>query len=387
MISYPVSIVALLNNSVSRIMIYIMRGKDKKALRTTYLISVFLLFISGLLLTAARRFPGFAPWYAATVYPFCVGIFGRISGLLHFSLSEILCAAIPMILIADLIVCISGSLKRESRASGGLLRFITHTILLVSVLLFLYSANCGINYYRDPFIDPQEYTDTVFSTDELSDFCEYTVLRLRECYDLSGDTSVYPDGAELADAAVRSMHHLSKEHPGLKGFYPRPKQLTFMSSLFSGMGVSGIYSPFTIEANVNGEMTGLEKPFTSCHELSHLRGYMNEGEANYIGWLACIGSDDPAFRRSGWLISWIYAGGSLRRSDPDLYESIYRKLPDAAVEELTANSKFWAEHETGASEVQNRVNDAYLKSNGQPGGIQTYGTLTTLMLLWQRNMQ
>ena len=114
---------------------------------------------------------------------------------------------------------------------------------------------------------------------------------------------------------------------------------------------------------------------------------MNEGEANYIGWLACIGSDDPAFRRSGWLISWIYAGGSLRRSDPDLYESIYRKLPDAAVEELTANSKFWAEHETGASEVQNRVNDAYLKSNGQPGGIQTYGTLTTLMLLWQRNMQ
>ena len=57
----------------------------------------------------------------------------------------------------------------------------------------------------------------------------------------------YPENRDLADSAVRSMHDLSTVYPSLEGFYPHTKQLTFMSSLFSKMGVSGIYSPFTIE--------------------------------------------------------------------------------------------------------------------------------------------
>ena len=148
------------------------------------------------------------------------------------------------------------------------------------------------------------------------------------------------------------------------------------------MGVSGIYSPFTVEANINGEMPDMEKPFTACHELSHLRGYMNEGEANYIGWLACIGSDDPSFNRSGWLIGWIYAGGALRRVDPGRYDSLRKRLPSYAVSEIEENDLFWSSHETKASEVQDRVNDAYLKANDQKDGIQSYGMLTTLMLMY-----
>ena len=126
----------------------------------------------------------------------------------------------------------------------------------------------------------------------------------------------------------------------------------------------------------------MEKPFTACHELSHLRGYMNEGEANYIGWLACIGSDDPSFNRSGWLIGWIYAGGALRRVDPGRYDSLRKRLPSYAVSEISDNDLFWSSHETKASEVQDRVNDAYLKANDQKDGIQSYGMLTTLMLMY-----
>ena len=158
--------------------------------------------------------------------------------------------------------------------------------------------------------------------------------------------------------------------------------LTFMSRFFSMMGVSGIYSPFTVEANVNGDMEGLEMPFTSCHELSHLKGFMNEGEANFIGWLACIGSDEPSFNRSGWIIAWIYAGNSLYKVDPDRYFEIREKLPDDVIRELAANSEFWSSHENKASEVQDRVNDSYLKSQGQEAGIASYSQLTTLMLMW-----
>ena len=180
--------------------------------------------------------------------------------------------------------------------------------------------------------------------------------------------------------AVSAVQALNDER--LSGYYPQPKELRILSGAFSSTGASGIYSPFTVEANVNGEMPGLEQPFTSCHELSHLRGYMNEGEANYIGWLACIGSDDDAFQRSGWLIAWSYAGSALRQTDPDAFTSVYEKLPDGAIRELEDNYLFWHEHENQASQVQDKVNDAYLKTNGQSSGIQTYGQVTDLMLMW-----
>ena len=49
--------------------------------------------------------------------------------------------------------------------------------------------------------------------------------------------------------------------------------------------------------------------------------------------------------------------------------------------EIEENSMFWSSHETKASEVQDRVNDAYPKANNQKDGIQSYGMLTTLMLM------
>ena len=351
--------------------------RKKRSAKPLICISVILLAAAGLLYAAARSVPGFAQWYSTAVYPLIRGSLGRLTGLASFSVAEAACVILPVLLVIDLIILI-----RRSHAG----RFILHLLLVISVLFFLYEANCGINYYREPFVDRTAFEEAEFTEDDLIDFCEYSISRLQESSDAH---PVYPDKASIADEAVRSMKALSEmtepsfnDFSALAGFYPQPKYLTYMSRLFSCMGVSGIYSPFTVEANVNGEMPGLEMPFTSCHELSHLRGFMNEGEANYIGWLACIGSEDPSFNRSGWLIAWTYAGNSLYSIDPDKYSELRKKLPDDVIRELDENREFWESHETRASEVQDRVNDAYLKSNGQKDGIQTYGRLTTLMLMW-----
>lgn len=352
-------------------------------------ISVICLAAAGILSAASRMVPGFALWYSTTIYPVIQGSLGRLTGMASFSVAELLCVLLPVLMIIDLTVIIRRSRRISNRHPFR--RFGSHLLLLVSVLLFLYEANCGVNYYREPFVDRIAIESASFTEEDLIDFCEFSISKLQESSSAvsSGSTFNYPGRTELAAEAVRSMKQLSEktqpafnDYSSLSGFYPQPKYLTFMSRLFSGMGVSGIYSPFTVEANVNGEMTSLEKPFTSCHELSHLKGFMNEGEANYIGWLACIGSDDPAFNRSGWLIAWIYAGNSLYSTDPDKYSELRKKLPDDIIRELDENREFWQSHETRASEVQDRVNDAYLKSNGQKEGIQTYGQLTTLMLMW-----
>ena len=90
------------------------------------------------------------------------------------------------------------------------------------------------------------------------------------------------------------MIRLGQSYPQLDGYYPYPKPL-INSRLLSVQQLCGIYSPFTIEANYNREMPYYNIPHTICHELSHLKGFMREDEANFIGYLACIGSDSPDF--------------------------------------------------------------------------------------------
>ena len=105
------------------------------------------------------------------------------------------------------------------------------------------------------------------------------------------------------------MIRLGQSYPQLDGYYPYPKPL-INSRLLSVQQLCGIYSPFTIEANYNREMPYYNIPHTICHELSHLKGFMREDEANFIGYLACIGSDSPDFRYSGYLTGWVYAGNA-----------------------------------------------------------------------------
>jgi len=342
-----------------------MKRSDKRT-PVAVIISIILLCIAVVLLISAKRINGFAEWYSVNIYSVITGNLGRLTGAVPFSVAEAAACILPIIILADFVRC-----RKRLRAA------FMHVLLIVSVLFFLYAANCGINYHRNTFVDQEALSNAEFTEEQLTGFCEYIVDRLNEC----GSSPDYPQSKELADAARLSMNQLSENYPSLRGYYPPPKQLTLLSRAFSNMGVSGIYSPFTVEANINGEMPGMEKPFTACHELSHLRGYMNEGEANYIGWLACIGSDDPSFSRSGWLIAWMHAGGILRRIDPESYERLREQLPSYAVSEIEKNSLFWSSHETKAAEVQDRVNDAYLKANDQKDGIQSYGMLTTLMLM------
>ena len=383
--------------------------KGSRYLRYILSVAAVLTCLAACLLAAAKHAGGFAQWYSVNVYSLITATAGRLSGAFPFSLSETLVIILPALIIADLIRCLRGS--AEDAAGGGaavaagddatggaaedaaggaardgsvlrrLLTCFLHLVLTASVLFFLYAANCGVNYYRDPFVDPAAAEKAVFTGEQLEEFCIYTAKQLEASYTGEGGME-YPKGSELASSARSSMLKLSEEYPSLQGYYPRPKQISVIAGAFSAMGVSGIYSPFTVEANVNGQIPDIEKPFTSCHELSHLRGYMIEGEANYIGWLACIGSDDPAFRRSGWLMAWLHAGGNLRRTDPEAYERLRAGLPADALDELDEIDIFWKTHETSASEVQDRVNDAYLRSNGLDDGIQSYGMLTKLMLMW-----
>lgn len=347
-----------------------------------------------LLAVLARRLPNFAPFYSNTVYQLLQGILSRFSNLFPFSLSEALLYALPILFITAIIVKIS-----KKRCLDVLFKT---AAMVISSLLLIYQLNCGINYYNIPFVEREGFTAITNEKELLLEFCEFTIAKLHEsstatnniainmasdarCEEktASSDTETFPYliGSDLQNEAVRAMENLGTIYTSLEGYYPKPKGL-INSRPFSNMGVTGIYSPFLIEANFNSEMTAYNLPFTACHELSHLRGFMNESEANFIGFLACINSDNSAFQRSGYMMAWVYAGNQLYKVDRNEFNRLRASLPESVKKELDENNQFWDTYETKASEVQDAVNDEYLKQHGISDGIQNYSRVVELMLGW-----
>ena len=177
----------------------------------------------------------------------------------------------------------------------------------------------------------------------------------------------------------RAMEKLGQRYRRLSGHYPFPKPI-LNTWLLSVQQTTGVYSPFTVEANYNRDIAYYDIPFTICHELSHLRGYMQEEEANFIGVLATIGADDLYFNYSGYVSAWVYAGNALARIDSTAFATLYGRINARTRQDMLYNNAYWKQFEGKPAEAHEQLNDAYLKMQGQATGVRSYGHVTDLML-------
>ena len=113
---------------------------EKKIIKNLLAGGVFLLVLAGILQFAARKIPGFGQWYAVTIYPWIVGIYGRICGIVPFSVVELG--------LYGLILFFVYSVIRHYRKGREIFAGVFFT---AGLLAFLYTTNCGVNYYRKPF--------------------------------------------------------------------------------------------------------------------------------------------------------------------------------------------------------------------------------------------
>lgn len=177
----------------------------------------------------------------------------------------------------------------------------------------------------------------------------------------------------------RAMEKLGQRYHHLSGHYPFPKPI-LNTWILSVQQTTGVYSPFTVEANYNRDIAYYDIPFTICHELSHLRGYMQEEEANFIGVLATIGADDLYFNYSGYVSAWVYAGNALARIDSTAFAALYSRINARTRQDMLYNNAYWQQFEGKPAEAHEQLNDAYLKMQGQTSGVRSYGHVTDLML-------
>ena len=111
---------------------------------------------------------------------------------------------------------------------------------------------------------------------------------------------------------------------------------------------------------------------------------MREDEANFIGFLACIGSGVPDWEYSGYLTGWVYAGNAPYKVDQEAYWELHDRLDESVRQELIDNNVFWDRFDTKVAEAATKVTDSYLKANSQTDGVKRYGRMVDLMLSFYR---
>ena len=351
---------------------------------------ILLALPAAILLLLAAGNPDFAEWYALHPYAFLSRVGNAVTGIFPFSLAEILVIllliGVPVALIWFLIHFFRSKGRRGVVLGKGLLNL----LCFASVLLLLFTLNCGINYNRHTFAETCGLELRPSSTKELTDLSHHLAEKLNELRPLVKEDengmmiSSFSSLQEQGAAAREAFNTLHEECPLLSPGYSDPKAV-MNSRVMSWFHITGVYFPFTFEANVNVDVPAYSIPATMCHELSHLRGFMREDEANFIGYLACCRSSSPDFQYSGYMLAFVYANNALYSADSEAASAVYSELSEGVQRDYAANTTYWKQFEGPMKEISNSVNNTYLKANGQEDGVKSYGRMVDLLLAEYRS--
>lgn len=354
-------------------------------LKRNYLLLLFPLSL--LMILLARKSSLFVEQiYALHIYKWLSQFISLITGLIPISLAELLILILPIILITLLIKFIIRLVKDKDNRKTNAIKGIINILCMVSVLSFSFTILGGLNYYRYSF---SYYTNLEVDKYSLEELYGLTMQLAEQANDLRDrmpevdDNDVFKlsmSKYKLAKEANKAMKRLSEEYPVFRGRYGPAKPVIF-SPLMSHAEVTGIFIPFTMEANVNVDISDYSIPFTMFHEMAHQRGFMREDEANYIAYLAGMSSDNIELMYSSTMLALITSGNALYGQDTDLYFEIRGIYSEGLVKDIRANTDYWAKYEdTVVSAVSNRINDTYLKANAQTDGVKSYGRMVDLLL-------
>lgn len=229
----------------------------------------------------------------------------------------------------------------------------------------------GLNYHRLP-VEAKLGFESGRVTDESVDaLVREAAIEINESYREFGTLRIPAESlVEVADSRVRSVVETLDGVPAEVWNAPAPvKSSRLLNPVFRAGSVTGMFNPFGHEALVAGGLLPVERPAVMLHELAHVRGYANEGEASFIALLAAVGSTNPQLRYSGWLSLWMY----LRSPEND------RLLDPGPLQDLEAiDQRVRGGRIEWVSRTQGRTLDIFLRANRVDDGIRSYAGIVRL---------
>lgn len=333
---------------------------------------LLLLAVALLLVTLTQVLPGWGDAYARSVYPNIARVLSALSGLLPFAVGDLF-IALSLAGVAAYPFYARYRLRKKWRHGlAGSLEY------LAWIYVWFYAA-WGLNYsqagfYQRTGIAPAPYTEADFRA-----FTRCYIDRLNASY-----TSSTAVGRDTLRAEVVKGYRQIAPFLGIHAPFndhPRVKAMLF-SPLASMVGVKGSMGPFFCEFTVNSQVPPSEYPATYAHELSHLLGISNEGEANLYAYLVCTHSSNASIRFSGYLSLLPHVlNNAYRLMDAADYDTLCRDIRPEILQLARENQTYWlGKYNRLIGEAQSRLYEFYLKGNRIAEGQKSYSQVIGLLI-------
>ena len=313
-------------------------------------------------------------WYALGVYPSIQAVLTPLSNLMPFAVLDILLIATLVFVVFCLVR--AGRAIRRTRSPRPLAGMVWTLLVTASLLYLVFLTLWGLNYRRVPVALHLELSADPPTTAGVVTLGARSVAQLNRLH--ADAHRIGWDEREWRDEALQSAFHgtqrlFSNSPPARVGRL----KATLLGTYFRWSSVDGMVNPFGLEVLANPDLLPWERPFVAAHEWSHLAGYANEAEANFIGWLTCVRGTVP-MQYSGWLFLYWQVAGQLGSSERAGLAEMLDEGPRAdlqAIAERLRRGQFPL-----LRNVSWRVYDRYLKANRVDEGVRSYDEVLTLIL-------
>lgn len=338
--------------------------------------------ISLILYIIAINYTPFADFFNRNISSVIRGALASVTNVFPLSVVEMLIITLPVTLF--LVIRFALDKYSDTWRNAGIFCLI---ILSIACILFsLFVCSFGIGYYASTLDKKLELEKSTVSKEELAATAEWLIAEVNGIIDevefKDKSSSVSPHTfIGTNDILLQSYDRISEKYPFIPRLFSRVKPI-LLSEPMTYTHISGVYTYFTGESNVNTNAPDYCIPYTMAHELAHQRGIAREDEANFVAFLVCAESDDAYIRYCAYLNLCEYVLNALYSADQKLWEATYKKLDNRAIYEMIAYNEFYEPYQDNiVGDISGAVNDAYLQANGTQGSV-SYGLVVDLAVAY-----
>lgn len=278
------------------------------------------------------------------------------------------------------------ALVKEPHRGRTAYRYLLSALCVVLTVWAGFCLMWGVNYHTDTFQDRSGVTARQGTVEELTALTAYFAEGVsRTASEVPRDENglFAGDRRIILDRAVTVYESGWERFPSLRIRSVRPKEFV-CSEAMSAMDFTGFYWPFTGEANVNMDSPAAFLPSTVIHEMAHQRQIASEQECNFVAIAVCLGSDDPLYQYSGWLMGYVHVSNALYRADREAWQRFRESLPETVRRDIQSNNDYWNNVHTSFTDASQSVYDSFIKVNGDSHGVQSYGMVVDLLLTYYK---
>ena len=360
-----------------------------KKIRKSIAIPIVIILIMILLNIIARCSNAFSDFYVEYIFPYIMTCFSFITGLFPFSVGELLIkiGIIAVILGIPSFIILMIFRKRSRKKTA--IAYCTAALWILTFILSTETTNCFIMYQCTKFSE-KYFSAGQHDTEQLVQLYNILAEKANELSEkVERDSSgMFKLTSDLNENAKKAMKNISGEYSQLEGFYPNAKAIS--SSFFmSQNNLLGIYFPFSLEANYNPDVYDINLPDTVCHEFAHLKGIIQEDEAGFIAFIACINSDNAEFQYSGCINALEYVHNEMYKQKIDMSSPNIVKVSDNVIKDgfVFVPEEYWEENKEKeiistetVETISDFTSDTSLKLNGVEDGTKSYCRIVNLLL-------